>query len=103
MTLVRVGASSIDRQGLFAATDIPRGTRIVEYRGEKISKGESARRLAQYNVYIVYLNEQYDIDGGRWPIPPAISTIPVIPTVRWNTLRRRSGLSRSSIFRLAKS
>jgi SET domain-containing protein len=63
VTLVRVGASPIDRQGLFAATDIPRGTRIVEYRGEKISKGESARRLAQYNVYIVYLNEQYDIDG----------------------------------------
>jgi SET domain-containing protein len=63
VTLVRVGASPIDRQGLFAATDIPRGTCIVEYRGEMISKGESARRLAQYNVYIVYLNEQYDIDG----------------------------------------
>ena len=63
MTLVRVGASPIDRQGLFAATDIPPGTRIVEYRGEKISKDESARRLAQYNVYIAYLNEQYDIDG----------------------------------------
>jgi SET domain-containing protein len=63
MTLVRVGASPIDRQGLFAATDIPRGTRIVEYCGEKISKAESARRLAQYNVYIAHLNEQYDIDG----------------------------------------
>ena len=63
MTLVRVGTSPIDRQGLFAATDIPPGTRIVEYRGEKISKGESARRLAQHNAYIVYLNEQYDIDG----------------------------------------
>lgn len=63
VTLVRVGTSPIDRQGLFAATDIPPGTRIVEYRGEKISKGESARRLARYNAYIVYLNEQYDIDG----------------------------------------
>jgi uncharacterized protein len=63
MTLVRMGTSPIDRQGLFAATDIPPGTRIVEYLGEKISKDESARRLAQYNTYIVYLNEQYDIDG----------------------------------------
>ena len=63
MTLVRVGASPIDRQGLFAVTDIPPGTRIVEYLGEKISKDESARRLAQYNTYIAYLNEQYDIDG----------------------------------------
>ena len=63
MALVRVGPSPIDRQGLFAVTDIPRGTRIVEYRGEKISKDESARRLANLNTYIVYLNEQYDIDG----------------------------------------
>jgi SET domain-containing protein len=63
MTLVRVGTSRIEGQGLFAVTDIPPGTRIVEYRGEKISKAESARRLAQYNAYIVYLNEQYDIDG----------------------------------------
>ena len=63
MTLVRVGTSPIDRQGLFAATDIPPGTRIVEYLGEKISKDESARRLAQYNTYIAHLNEQYDIDG----------------------------------------
>jgi hypothetical protein len=45
MALVRVGPSPIDRQGLFAVTDIPRRTRIVEYRGEKISKDESARRL----------------------------------------------------------
>ena len=72
MTLVRMGTSPIDRQGLFAATDILPGTRIVEYLGEKISKDESARRLAQYNTYIVYLNEQYDIDGetlanaARW-------------------------------------
>src|SRR5215510_13648174 len=61
MTLVRVGASPIDRQGLYADTDIPPGTSIVEYRGEKISKDESARRLAQFNVYISYLNDHFDI------------------------------------------
>ena len=63
MTLAHVGTSPIDRQGLFAATDIPHGTRIIEYRGEKITKGESARRLAQYNAYIFHFNAQYDIDG----------------------------------------
>lgn len=63
MTLVCIGTSPIDWQGLFAVTGIPRGTRIVEYCGEKISKDESARRLARYNMYIAYLNEQYDIDG----------------------------------------
>jgi SET domain-containing protein len=63
MTLVRVGASPIDRQGLFAATDIAQGTRIIEYCGEKIAKCESARRLANRNIYIFHLNYQYDIDG----------------------------------------
>ncbi|MBM3225416.1 MAG: SET domain-containing protein, partial [Candidatus Tectomicrobia bacterium] len=55
--------SSIDRQGLFATEPIRRGTRVVEYTGEKISKRESTRRLAAYNNYIFYLNALYDIDG----------------------------------------
>ena len=63
MTLVRVGTSQIDRQGLFATTDIPQGTYIIEYLGEKITKDESARRLANYNTYIFHLNYHYDIDG----------------------------------------
>ena len=63
MTLVRVGTSPIDRQGLFAAMDIAPGTRIIAYLGEKITKRESARRLANYNTYIFHLNYHYDIDG----------------------------------------
>lgn len=64
MTPVRVGTSPIDRQGLFAATEMPQDTHIVEYRGEKITKCESARRLARHNAYIFRLNYQYDIDGA---------------------------------------
>ena len=61
--MVRIGPSRIDRQGLFATQPIPQGSRIVEYCGEKISKRESARRLAQHNNYIFRLNYRYDIDG----------------------------------------
>jgi len=64
MTLVRVGTSPIDRQGLFAITDIASGTRIVAYLGEKITKSESARRLANHNTYIFHFDYQYDIDGA---------------------------------------
>ena len=88
---------------MFAVTDIPPGTRIVEYRGEKISKGESARRLARYNAYIVYLNEQYDIDGETLDNTARYVNHSCDPTVRWNTPRRRSGLSRSNLFGLAKN
>ena len=60
---VWVGKSRIAGQGLFAAQDIKQGTRILPYFGEKISKDESAQRLAQGNVYIFTFNAHTDIDG----------------------------------------
>jgi hypothetical protein len=49
---VRVGKSRIAGQGLFTAQAIHKDTRIIRYRGERISKAESAKRLAAGNVYI---------------------------------------------------
>jgi len=63
MTHVRVSPSHIDRQGLFAAQDIKKDTRIMAYIGEKISQKESARRLEEGNEYIFYLNYRSAIDG----------------------------------------
>ena len=60
---VRVGPSRIAGQGLFAAQDIHKGTRIIQYIGAKIPKAESAERLARGNTYIFAFNERYDIDG----------------------------------------
>lgn len=63
MKRVRIGESRIDGEGLFAAVDMKKGTRIIRYLGEKISKAESERRLAQGNVYIFELNDRYSLDG----------------------------------------
>ena len=52
---VWVRKSHIAGLGLFAAQEIKQGTRILPYIGEKISKAESTRRLAQGNVYIFTL------------------------------------------------
>jgi SET domain-containing protein len=60
---VRIATSPIAGQGLFAEQDIKKGTRILPYTGEKISKTESARRLAAGNAYIFEFNSRYDIDG----------------------------------------
>ena len=60
---VRVGTSRIHGQGLFAAQEIKKGTRIIQYIGAKIAKEESDRRLAAGNVYIFGLNERYSLDG----------------------------------------
>ena len=61
--MIRVGASRIDRQGLFATQDIKHSTRIIQYRGEKITKAEGSKRAEAGNAYIFELNEYYDIDG----------------------------------------
>jgi len=61
--MVCIGHSPIDRQGLFAAQDITRGSRIIAYIGEKISRAESARRLQAGNAYIFHLNYRYALDG----------------------------------------
>lgn len=77
---LRLGRSSLHGHGLFARQAIPRGTRIIEYVGKRITKAEAEReeerrlrRLAGGGdgaVYIFELNRRHDIDG-RVPWNPA--------------------------------
>ena len=60
---VRVGPSRIAGQGLFAVEPIKKGTRLIQYIGEKISSRERSRRLAAGNAYIFHLTYRYAIDG----------------------------------------
>ena len=62
--LVRFKGSPIHGTGGFAKAAIRKGTRIVEYRGERISKGESLRRCEQNNEYIFALNDEQNLDGN---------------------------------------
>lgn len=59
-----VDSSPIHGLGVYARTDIPAGSRIVEYTGEIITKQESLERQAAQNEYIFYLTEEYDLDGN---------------------------------------
>ena len=67
--------SRIHSVGVFAKKNIPEGTRIIEYVGEKVTKAESDRRAdipleknkknGVYGaVYIFILNKRHDIDGN---------------------------------------
>ncbi|MCL4789248.1 MAG: SET domain-containing protein-lysine N-methyltransferase [Verrucomicrobia bacterium] len=56
--------SNIDRLGGFARVDIPVGTQVIEYIGEKISKAESQLRCEANNEYIFTLDDDYDLDGN---------------------------------------
>jgi hypothetical protein len=74
-TLILVSESEIHHKGVFAAESIPKGTRIIEYIGDKITKEESDKRAdvqlakakkdpTEGEVYIFELNEEFDIDGN---------------------------------------
>ena len=67
--------SKIHTEGLFAKKDIPKGTKIIEYVGEKITVAEALDRNEEHNeraktdkkagaVYIFNLNSRYCIDGS---------------------------------------
>ena len=81
---VKVRKSGIHNKGVFAKRDIPKGARVIEYVGEKITKKESDKRADRVieehkrkekkkgSVYIFTLNKKYDLDGypkyntARW-------------------------------------
>ncbi len=77
--LFEVRESSIHNRGVFAAADLPAGTRIMEYVGERITKKESERRATELierakktgeaAVYIFTLNSRYDLDGAKGENP----------------------------------
>tara|TARA_Y100000310_G_C20192916_1_gene583316 strand:+ start:61 stop:564 length:504 start_codon:yes stop_codon:yes gene_type:complete len=70
-----VKESVIHGRGIFAKKDISKGTRIIEYKGKKITKKESDKVFdkdykeasqdpSKGEVYLFELNNKYDIDGN---------------------------------------
>ena len=60
--------SSVHGRGVFAKKTIPKGTRILEYAGERILKSDLAADLANgltSLVYVMNLDETLAIDGER--------------------------------------
>ena len=62
--------SPIQGRGVFARTDIPRGTRLIEYTGEKISNAEADRRyedelMGRHHTFLFILNSRTVIDAAR--------------------------------------
>ncbi|MBI2573367.1 SET domain-containing protein-lysine N-methyltransferase [Candidatus Woesearchaeota archaeon] len=73
--LVVIKESAIHNKGGYAACDIAKGTKIIQYVGEKLTKEVSNRRCEEQvelaktdpscgEVYIFELDDQYDIDGN---------------------------------------
>lgn len=60
-------ASAIHGNGLFARTDIPANTPMVEYGGPRFSTAQGSRAAAEGNSFIFRVNRRDCIDGSvRW-------------------------------------
>jgi len=65
---IRVGKSRIQGKGVFAKRKIPKGTRIIEYQGERISVTNLFAELKegkQASIYSFGLSRDTVIDGAR--------------------------------------
>ncbi|HEY0004616.1 MAG TPA: SET domain-containing protein-lysine N-methyltransferase [Pyrinomonadaceae bacterium] len=60
-----VKKSTIHGKGCFATTHFPRGKKIAEYTGERISDEEANRRAHRAVLRICALDEHWSIDGSR--------------------------------------
>jgi SET domain-containing protein len=72
---IHLTQSKIHSNGVFASKFIPKGTKIIEYTGELISKEEGTKRStishnehkkdsSKGGVYIFDIDEEHDLDGN---------------------------------------
>ncbi len=61
---LQIKRSRIHRFGVFTKQDIPKGARVIEYTGERISRREIKRRLEGEFTYIFMLDSYWGLDGA---------------------------------------
>lgn len=64
LQMVRFLPSAIHGMGGFASTEIPAGTRIIEYVGEKIDGAQMLKRCEGGNEYIIAVDRGQYVDGS---------------------------------------
>jgi uncharacterized protein len=59
---LRVGSSKIHGRGVYADQDIPPNRKVIEYKGEKITKKEARKR--RQTPYLFVLSHRWMLDGA---------------------------------------
>jgi uncharacterized protein len=68
---LRFGRSGIHRVGVFAVDPIPRGKKVIEYTGERLTLAQAKRRFRRIwvpggkrAIYLLRLNRRWVLDGA---------------------------------------
>lgn len=96
---IQITSSPIHGRGVVAACDVPSGTRVIEYTGERITKAEArlreiarlrrAERGGDASVYIFNLNNRYDLDGRTRANPARLINHSCCPNCEAQNVRGR--------------
>lgn len=62
---LEIKSSTIEGKGCFSNTYFPRGRKIAEYTGERISNAEAHRRAGRRRLRICAINGRWSLDGSR--------------------------------------
>jgi uncharacterized protein len=60
--LITVRKSNISGRGVYAKRNIPKGTKVIEYIGKKLTKAQAEK--LEDDRYLFELNKRHDIDGN---------------------------------------
>ena len=66
MNIFKIKKYKIHKKVMYAKRDIPKGTRIIEYKGKIITRRQSEENPKYDNekaIYLFNLNKRYDLDG----------------------------------------
>jgi uncharacterized protein len=61
---MEIRESKIHRRGVYALQRIPKGRKVIEYTGERISRKETKRRGQGSITYLFTLDDYWTIDGA---------------------------------------
>jgi SET domain-containing protein len=62
---MQVGRSAMHRYGVFALEDIPRGRRVIEYTGKRLTIEQVAKISPPEDSYIALIKPGWFVDGRR--------------------------------------
>jgi SET domain-containing protein len=86
---LRIGRSSLHRYGVFALEDIPRGRRVIEYTGKRLSYEQVWHIEAPDDVYIANMNAQWFLDGSSGGSGAQFINHSCDPNLFWQCVRNR--------------
>lgn len=86
---LRIGPSPLHRYGVFALEDIPRGRRVIEYTGKRLTYERAYKVRPPMDVYLAGMNSRWCVDGSSGGSGAQFINHSCEPNLVWLNVRDR--------------